>query len=475
MVLRLALVEKQNQFEAGARDLSSRSDSQDELLLRSTVSKASWRLIPLLCVLYLFAYLDRFNVGFASLTMNQDLGISMATYGLATSMFFVGYILFEVPSNLILGKVGARIWIARIMITWGIASASMIFVTGTRSLSVLRFLLGVAEAGFFPGIMIYLTEWFPRTDRARIFGTFQIAMPLSGVLGAPISSLILTTMHRTGGLPGWKWLFLGEGLPSVLLGISCLWLLPSRPRDARWLTPRQCSRLEVVLANERAQIERAGRFTLRDGFTNPRVVVLALMLFCLICGSTGIGLFLPQIVKDLGFRTTENGLVTAVPYLLAVVGMICWSKHSDATRERTGHVAVAAIFAAAGFLLAAFTLTRPAIAMTGISMAAVGVFSSFPVFFTLPTSFLTGTTAAAAIAFINSVGNISGVVEPSILGWTRDFFGGFTLTLVLLSAMLAIAALLLWLFAAMSRRGDAMAVGSIPNADTSRIESHGRA
>jgi ACS family tartrate transporter-like MFS transporter len=213
-------------------------------------------------------------------------------------------------------------------------------------------------------------------------------MPLSGVLGAPISSLILATMHQGGGLPGWKWLFLAEGLPSILLGISCLWLLPSRPRDARWLTLEQRSELEAVLGNERTQIERIRSFTLREGFTNPRVVVLALMLFCLICGSTGIGLFLPQIVKDLGFRTAENGVVTAVPYLLAVIGMICWSKHSDATGDRTGHVAVAAILAAAGFLLAAFTLTKPAIAMTGVSMAAVGVFSSFPVFFTLPTSFL---------------------------------------------------------------------------------------
>jgi MFS transporter, ACS family, tartrate transporter len=299
--------------------------------------------------------------------------------------------------------------------------------------------------------LIYLTEWFPRRDRARIFSTFQIAMPLAGVLGAPISSLILKAARDAGGFQGWKWLFLAEGLPSVLLGVSCLWLLPSKPKDATWLTVSQHEQLEAVLGRERAETEQIRKFTLREGITNPRVLVLAAMLFCLICGSTGIGLFLPQIVKDLGFGTAKNGLVTAIPYLLAVLGMVWWSRHSDRKVERVGHVAIAALVAAVGFLVAAFMLTNPAVAITGLSLAAVGVFASFPVFFTLPTSFLTGTTAAAAVAFINSVGNLSGVIEPSIIGWTRDVSGGFTLMLVLLSIILAIAAVLVWVFAVMSR------------------------
>jgi ACS family tartrate transporter-like MFS transporter len=425
--------------------------------VHGAVVTAAWRLIPFLCLLYLFAYLDRFNVGFASLTMNQDLGISMAAYGFAASLFFVGYILFEVPSNVILGKVGARVWIARIMITWGLISASMIFVVGEKSLGSLRFLLGVSEAGFFPGILIYLTEWFPRGDRAKMVGFFQMAMPLSGVLGAPISSLILKHMDTAGGIQGWKWLFLAEGLPSVFLGISCLWLLPSHPGEAGWLTATQKARLGTVLEAERMQTEQIRKFTFREGFTNPRVLVLALMFFCLVCGSTGIGFFLPQIVKDLGFGTAENGVVTAIPYLLSVIGMIWWSRRSDAKGERIGHVAIPAVFSAAGFLLAAFTLTKPLLAVTGLSMASIGIFSSFPVFWTLPTAFLTGTTAAAAVAFINSVGNVSGVVEPSIIGWTRDISGGFALMLVLLAVVLTIAALLAWIFAGMSRRAEVAA------------------
>lgn len=426
----------------------------DDVEVRAAIKKAGWRLVPFLCLLYLFAYLDRFNVGFASLTMNEDLGISMASYGFAASMFFVAYILFEVPSNVILGKVGARIWIARIMISWGAVSSCMVFVNGRASLGWLRFLLGAAEAGFFPGVMVYLTEWFPRSDRARIFGTFQTAMPLSGVFGAPISALILKFAHGAGGLPGWKWLFVAEGLPSIFLGISCFWLLPSKPKDAKWLTWYQREQLDAILNSERVRTEQVRKFTLREGLTDPRVLVLASALFCLICGSTGIGLFLPQIVKDLGFGAVENGLVTAIPYLLSVLGMAWWSLHSDLKGERVRHVVIAAIVSAAGFLLTAFMLTKPAFAITGLSMAAIGVFASFPVFFTLPASFLTGTAAAAAVAFINSVGNLSGVIEPSIIGWTRDVSGGFSLMLVLLSITLATAALLLWLFSIMSGAAD---------------------
>ncbi|WP_233838027.1 MFS transporter [Paraburkholderia sp. ZP32-5] len=423
-----------------------------EAALSVTVAKVARRLIPFLCILYFFAYLDRFNVGFAALTMNHDLGLSVAAYGFAASMFFWGYILFEVPSNLVLGKVGARFWISRIMVTWGLISAATIFVTGGTSLSALRFLLGAAEAGFLPGILVYLTEWFPRGDRARMIGMFQIAMPLSGVLGAPVSSLILAHMHGLGGLAGWKWLFLTQGLPSVLLGISCLWLLPSRPSEAKWLGTSERLQLERVLDAERRQTEAVRKFTLREGFTNPRVLVLALLFFCLVCGSTGVGFFLPLIVKDFGLPTVQIGVVTAIPYLLSVIGMVWWSRRSDAKGKRIEYVALAAIFAAAGFLLAAFTLKTPVVAVIGLSMGCIGVFASFPVFWTLPPSFLTGITAAASMAFINSLGNVSGVVGPGFIGWTRDVSGGFTLMLAILAVLMTGAAALSLVFARMNRR-----------------------
>jgi ACS family tartrate transporter-like MFS transporter len=430
--------------------LASHADAS----LPATVAKVARRLIPFLCVLYFFAYLDRFNVGFASLTMNHDLGLTMAEYGFAASMFFVGYIVFEVPSNLVLGKVGARFWISRIMITWGLISAATIFVTGETSLSVLRFLLGAAEAGFLPGILVYLTEWFPKADRARMIGMFQIAMPLSGVLGAPVSSLILVHMHGLAGMQGWKWMFLAQGLPSVALGVACLWLLPSKPSEARWLADDERDALQRVLDHERRQTEAVRKFTLREGFTNPRVLLLALLFFCLVCGSTGVGFFLPPIVKDFGLDTVQVGVVTAIPYLLSVIGMLWWSRRSDAKGERIKYVAIAAGFAAAGFLLAAFTLHTPYIAIIGLSMGCIGIFASFPVFWTLPPSFLTGTTAAASVAFINSLGNISGIVGPGFIGWTRDVSGGFTLMMLILAALLATAALLSWVFARMNRHGE---------------------
>lgn len=409
------------------------------------------KLVPFLCLLYFFAYLDRFNVGIASIAMNHDLGLSMEAYGFAASIFFVGYILFEVPSNIVLGKVGARFWIARIMISWGLVSAATVFVKGEASLAVLRFLLGVAEAGFFPGIVVYLSQWFPKQQRASAMGMFQVAMPLAGVLGAPVSALILAHMHGVAQMAGWKWLFVIEGLPAALLGIACLWLLPSRPADARWLEPAQRERLERLLEAERRETEAAGKTSLRDAFFDPRIVVLALLLFCLICGSTGIGFFLPQIVKDFGFSTVKIGMLTAIPYLVAVIGMVLWSRRADRQGECIKYVALPSALSAAGFLLAACSLNTPLIAMIGLSLACVGIFSTFPIYFTLPQTFLTGTTAAAAVAFVNSVGNISGVVEPEFIGWTRDVSGGFTLMLFILAGLMSAAVLLCRVFASLSR------------------------
>ncbi|WP_233838029.1 MFS transporter [Paraburkholderia sp. ZP32-5] len=415
--------------------------------------KIARRLIPFLCLLYFFAYLDRFNIGFASITMNQDLGLSMAAYGFAASMFFVGYILFEVPSNIVLGKVGARLWITRIMVTWGLVSAATIFTRGPGSLAGLRLLLGAAEAGFLPGIVVYLSQWFPHEERSGAMGMFQTAMPLAGVLGSPVSALILTHMHGVSGLPGWKWLFLIQGLPSVALGLSCLWLLPSRPAEAKWLTDAQRASLERKLEAERRATEAGGHVSLRQVFVEPRVVMLAVLLFCLICGSTGIGFFLPQIVKDFGFSTVKIGMVTAIPYLASVVGMVLWSRFANHKDDRIRYVAIPTVLAGCGFLLAACSLHTPVVAVIGLSVACVGIFSTFPVYFTLPQTFLTGTSAAAAIAFVNSVGNISGVVEPAFIGWTRDVSGGFTFMLFILAGLMAVALVLCWRFAAMVRSG----------------------
>jgi ACS family tartrate transporter-like MFS transporter len=338
-----------------------------------------------------------------------------------------------------------------------------VFVQGQSSLAWLRFLLGAAEAGFFPGIVVYLSQWFPKEQRASAMGMFQVAMPLAGVLGAPVSALILAHMHGVGQMAGWKWLFLIEGLPAALLGLSCWWLLPSRPADARWLSAAQRAHLERLLDAERRETEAAGRTSLRDAFFDPRILVLALLLFCLICGSTGIGFFLPQIVKDFGFSTVKIGMVTAIPYLASVIGMVLWSRRADRQGERIKYVALPSALSAAGFLLAACSLNTPVIAVIGLSLACVGIFSTFPVYFTLPQTFLTGTIAAAAVAFVNSVGNISGVVEPAFIGWTRDVSGGFALMLFILAGMMSVAVLLCRVFAMLSRERMSAAVGAHPS------------
>jgi len=432
---------------------ASTADSSQSV--SATTSKVARKLVPFLLTLYFFAYLDRFNVGIASLTMNKDLGLSMAAYGFAASMFFVGYILFEVPSNIVLGKVGARYWIARIMISWGVLSSAMVLVQGETSMAVLRFLLGVAEAGFFPGIVVYLTQWFPRSTRAGALGMFAVAMPLAGVIGSPISALILNYTHNLLGMQGWKWLFLLEGLPSVLLGIACLWFLPSRPADAKWLSATEQSSLQAVLEAERKETEAVHKFSLMEGFTTPRVLILALLLFCLICGSSGSGFFLPQVIKDFGLGTVQVGIVTAIPYLLAAIATVWWSSQADRHNGGIRYVAIPAAFSAIGFLIAATSLQTPIIAVIGLSMACMGIFATFPVFFTVPQTFMTGVAAAAAIAFINSFGNISGIVLPGFIGWTHDVSGGFAMMLYILSGIFIFAVFLCWCFSAIHRQQQA--------------------
>jgi ACS family tartrate transporter-like MFS transporter len=410
----------------------------------SAVKKASARLVPFLCLLYFIAYLDRVNISFAALQMNADVGISAAAYGLGASMFFIGYLLFEVPSNLVMEKVGARRWLARIMITWGIASIAMVFVVGEKSLYGIRFLLGVAEAGFFPAVIVHLSHWFPRAYRARVIGLFFIAVPLSSVLGAPVSTALLDHTHGFGGLQGWQWMFLLEGLPAVAIGVCCLWYLVDRPVEARWLTAEEARSLQDVLDRERAETEAQRKYHFLEVFTNLRVVVLALVLLLTVSGSYGVGFWMPQIIKLFTASNMTVGWITSGIYLLSVFGMIAFTRYSDATGQRVAPVAAATALGGIGFLICMSQFNSPTLAITGLAIACIGTFSALPVFWTNPSTFLTGTAAAVAVAFINSTAQLSGIAVPWFIGLSKEATGGFEMAIggLGLSLFLASAAIL---------------------------------
>ncbi|WP_264045417.1 MFS transporter [Methylobacterium flocculans] len=403
--------------------------------------KVMWRLLPFLMLCYFAAFLDRVNVGFAALTMNRDLGLSAAVYGFGAGVFFLGYFLFEVPSNIILEKVGARRWIARIMVTWSIVSASTAFVVGEWSFYLVRVLLGVAEAGFFPGIILYLTYWFPSEQRGKVIGAFMAAIPISSVVGAPLSAWIMSATDGAYGLAGWQWLYLIEAAPSFVLGVLVLLYLTDRPAVASWLTPEERAWLVARIERDRSETVAVQKLSLGQALLHPRVIGLALVYFGVSTGLYGIGLWLPQIVKNFGLTTLQTGFVTAIPYLVSVVGMILWTRHSDRTMERTWHVAIPAI--AGGIALgAAGYAASPTLAMIALSLAALGVFSAMPTFWTLPTALLTGSAAAGGIALINSVGGLGGFVGPYVIGWIRESTGQFSLALLTIAGFMVAAGLL---------------------------------
>jgi len=410
------------------------------------MKKLMWKIIPFLMLLYFIAFLDRVNISFAALQMNADLGLSSIAYGFGASMFFIAYFLFEVPSNLILAKVGPRMWIARIMITWGIVSICMAFVSGEKSFYLLRFLLGVAEAGFFPGIMVYIGRWFPIGYRARVTGIFMVAIPLSGLIGSAVSGVILDGMNGVAGMRGWQWLFFIEAVPSVLLGLACLRLLADRPSEVKWLSPDEKARLESIMERERKALDSSGDYKLSAAFTNSAVLLLAATLFCIVFGTTGIAFFLPQIIKSFGYTDTVVGYLSAVPYLGGAIAMVLWGRHSDAKRERVWHLIVSLGIGAIGFIVLAFLLDVHAAAMMGLIIAAMGVYASNVVLWSLPTSLLTGATAAAAVAFINSLANLSGVIAPSLLGWSREATGSFAATGYIFFAFMVCAIILMLFF-----------------------------
>jgi MFS transporter, ACS family, tartrate transporter len=379
------------------------------------------------------------NVGYAALTMNADLGLSQAAYGLGAGIFFIGYFLFEVPSNLILEKVGARVWIARIMVTWGLLSAGMAFVNGETSFYVVRFLLGVAEAGFFPGIVLYLTYWFPWAQRAKIVAAFMMAIPISSVIGAPLSTALLDT--SVFGLKGWQTMFILEGIPAMVLGVVVFFVLADRPAAAKWLTAGEKQLLQTAIERDHeAAPHHLHGFgaALRD----PKVWGLALVYFGAIIGNYGLGFWLPQIVKGFGgLSNAQVGWVSAVPYLISAIAMFLWSRHSDRTGERLWHFTIPAAVAAVAFLIAA-QVQDPTQQFAALTLGAVGVNCALPMFWSFPTRFLRAAAAAGGIAFINSIGNLAGYVGPSAMGFAKEATGFYGGGLLVLSGSLALSAVL---------------------------------
>lgn len=400
---------------------------------RQTMRKVSWRLMPLLMLGYFCAYLDRSNVGMAATTMVDDLHFSSAVFGFGAGMFFLGYFLAEVPSNLILHKVGARRWIARILITWGIIAALTAIVWNEWSFYGNRVLLGLAEAGFYPGVLLYLTWWFPSYYRSRMMGLFQSASVISLFVGPPLGGLILR-MNGMMGLQGWQWLYVVEGLPPLITCVVFLRFLTDRPSEATWLTAEQRTWLQTRLQAEEAQRESVRKFSLSEAFTNPKMWLLTLAYFGQNTSSYALVFFLPLIVKGLGVGTNWVGLITALPYLCAFVAMIAWGYHSDITGERKWHVAGASLLAAGG--LAACVLIgvgHPLITMVALCIAMIGQQSLVPTFWSIPSAMLTGVAAAGGLAMVNAVGNLGGWFGPSVYGFIKDATGSTDLGLLFLA------------------------------------------
>ena len=407
----------------GPHPARCRELSMDPLEKR-TIAKVSLRLVPFLMLCYFVAYLDRVNVGFAALTMNKDLGISSSAFGFGAGIFFFSYFVFEVPSNLALERFGARKWIARIMMSWGILSGCMALVSGETSFYVVRVLLGIAEAGFFPGIIFYLTLWFPASYRARIVGWFMAAIPLSSVLGFPVSGLILS-LDGMAGLAGWKWLFILEAAPAVILSVVVWFYLTDRPADAKWLTAEERSWLARRLAAETQRKEDIHGINVLQALVNPKVLALALVYFGAVATNYGTAFWLPQIVKSFGGLTNiQVGFISAVPYVVGTIGMVLWSRSSDARMERKWHAAIPVLLSAIG-IGGSTLLDDPTLKMAALSVGAFGVFAVLPVFWTFPTAFLSGAAAAAGIAVINSIGNLAGFFGPFAMGWLKDQTGSF--------------------------------------------------
>jgi D-galactonate transporter len=424
--------------------------AMDEIEKR-TIRKVMWRLLPFVFLCYFVAYLDRVNVGFAKLQMDQAFGLSESAYGFGAGLFFIAYFLLEVPSNLALDKFGARLWIARIMLSWGIISGAFAFIrpiAATTGLSdewvfyILRFLLGIAEAGFFPGIIFYLTLWFPSVYRARVVALFMLAIPFSSIIGAPISGALL---NITGaGLDGWQWLFILEAVPSILMSVGVVFYLTDRPALAKWLDEDERNWLDGRLSVEKRNKEAAEHLSIGKALSDGRVMACAFIYFCLNAASYGVAFFLPTIIKGFGASNVQTGLLSALPFVFGAVGMVLLGRSSDRTLKRREHVCLALLLATIG-VGGAGLVSSPVLVLGLLCLGQIGVSAMPPLFWPLPSTFLTGTSAAAGIAAINSIGNLSGFAGPYVMGYLKDLTGNFTAGLLVLAACALVGAIVVML------------------------------
>jgi ACS family tartrate transporter-like MFS transporter len=419
---------------------------------REIVGKAKRRLVWLIVAMYFIAYLDRVNIGFAALTMNQDLGFSPAVYGFGAGVFFWGYFLFEVPSNILLVRFGANRWLARIMFTWGLASMAMALTRGSMSFYALRFLLGFAEAGLAPGLVYYMTIWFPSDQRAKVFSLYFLGNPLATIIAAPASGWILDHLEGAGGLKGWQWLFLIEGLPAVLFAFVVWRYLTNSPEEAEWLTPQERTAYVDMLRKERVAVEAAqgGHASLKQALKSGRVWVLSLAYLCSIMGLWSLAFWLPLMVKEFNISNTHVGVVVAIPYAIGAVWMILFCAHSDATQERRWHFVVTTAMVSAGFVIAALS-GSPLISMIGLTLSVMGSLTAVPMFFNFPAALLTGPALAGSIALINSIGNLSGSIGPWLIGEAKQVTGNNAGGQLVLAGCCALAPLLVFSLGLSSR------------------------
>jgi ACS family tartrate transporter-like MFS transporter len=433
----------------GEGDMEETSEGSD--IRRRTMTKVAWRLIPFMILMFCVNFLDRVNIGFAALQMNRELALTPADYGFAAGILFVVYAGAEIPSNLILDRVGARIWLARIMISWGLIAAANALVYDKHSLYVLRMLLGLAEAGFFPGIMLYLIRWFPDKERAGAITLFMIGNPVSVIFGAPLSTALLS-LDSFLGLAGWQWMFVLEGLPAVALGVVALWWLTETPKNAHWLDPAERQWLARQIEDEGKAKQNPKLAKWSDVFTNAPTWILAFSKFCVLLAFFGITLWMPQIVKAMGdLSNVQAGLISAIPYVFATVASIYVGKRSDRTGERGKHIAIPSVAGAVGFLVAGAT-DNPYVGLLGLCIALSGLWVANTVFWTLPARILSGGSAAAGIALINSVGNLGGFAGPYLAGWVRTSSTDFGAVLSIFGGFLALSALINFVVAEISGR-----------------------